>query len=579
MESKATIPSAWNLFGNPIFRRFCRSRLRMSALVPVLVVVIACSTFLYLVPYLYSLTKGDMTPVAAARLALWPIFILQAFILMLLGTGAVGSGLSQENDDGMTEYQRLTPMSPAAKIVGYLFGLPVREWVMFLCTMPFLLYAGWAGEIPGWVLLRFYTVFFSSVLLYHLAGLVAGSVFKKKAAGRMAQLLVVLLYFVVPRLSLFGFGAFYYFTTIPEFMKDLAPALLSSVNRPGRLPVEFLPGEPVFFGFEFTVTQFSIFVQAGLILGFVAILARKWRNIDHHVFSKPQAVAGMAWLALLLLGSSLPLIPTGSIFPLEAVRRAANDQRLERAIEEEIRRRGGSPPQSPRNVAWRKNLENLSDGGNSRLAQAALVSSFFGLLCLIGGVYFVTIFTPTRDEYLTGLRRAKKCGKTWAPPASDEAGGFWWMLSIGAVGAGAWLWFNRELFGSKWFSANPLGQQQEYQVLAALLLPLWCYQLLLEQHGKARAFLFSFFCWIIPVCIGILLLVTKNIDLAIHTMGISAIILPFFAMVATTGLGDPLKVPTVDLAVREAIYIYSVLALALFFYRLAGTLRARRSIS
>ena len=49
--------------------------------------------------------------------------------------------MTAERDEGVIDYQRLIPMSPLSKVLGYLFGLPVREYVMFLATLPF---TGWA---------------------------------------------------------------------------------------------------------------------------------------------------------------------------------------------------------------------------------------------------------------------------------------------------------------------------------------------------------------------------------------------------------------------------------------------------
>ena len=48
-------------------------------------------------------------------------------IMTVLGTGAVTGGIARERAGALVDYQRLTPMPPAAKIRGYLFGLPVRE--------------------------------------------------------------------------------------------------------------------------------------------------------------------------------------------------------------------------------------------------------------------------------------------------------------------------------------------------------------------------------------------------------------------------------------------------------------------
>ena len=73
----------------------------------------------------------------AARTGIIPLLVFQGIILFILGTAQVAGGMTAERDEGVIDYQRLIPMSPLSKVLGYLFGLPVREYVMFLATLPF----------------------------------------------------------------------------------------------------------------------------------------------------------------------------------------------------------------------------------------------------------------------------------------------------------------------------------------------------------------------------------------------------------------------------------------------------------
>ena len=104
--------------------------------------------------------------------AIIPLLVLPGLILFVLGTAQVAGGMTAERDEGVIDYQRLIPMSPLAKVLGYLFGLPVREYVMFLATLPFTAWALWRGQVAlAHVWLPLYAVVLSSTLLYHFTGL------------------------------------------------------------------------------------------------------------------------------------------------------------------------------------------------------------------------------------------------------------------------------------------------------------------------------------------------------------------------------------------------------------------------
>ncbi|MBJ7256074.1 MAG: hypothetical protein JHC69_04675, partial [Akkermansiaceae bacterium] len=116
----------------------------------------------------------------AARGAIIPLFIFQALILFVLGTAQVSGGMTAETDEGVIDYQRLIPMRPISKVLGYLFGLPIREYAMFFVTLPFTIWALWQGQVSPSVWVPLYVVFFSSSLTYHLTGLVTGTVVKNR---------------------------------------------------------------------------------------------------------------------------------------------------------------------------------------------------------------------------------------------------------------------------------------------------------------------------------------------------------------------------------------------------------------
>lgn len=189
----------FNVLENPIVVQHCRMRLRPLPALSWSLVVLTCVAFIFALTY-YSLTeRGSFDPVEAAKAVLLPLIVVQGVLLMGMGTSAVATGIARERDQRLLDYHRMSPMSPLAKIVGYLFGLPSREYLLFGLTLPFVGYAVWQAGVPASKVLHFYTVFFSSVWLYHMTGLMAGMVSRKAWQSSFISLgLVAGLYLVLP---------------------------------------------------------------------------------------------------------------------------------------------------------------------------------------------------------------------------------------------------------------------------------------------------------------------------------------------------------------------------------------------
>src|SRR4029450_7665045 len=101
-------------------------------------------------------------------------------------------------------------------VLGYLFGLPIREYTMFLVTVPFTAFSFWRGEVPSGVWIPLYTVALSSALLYHLTGLVTGTVVRNRRWAFLISIgLVFCLYTVIPQMARFGLVFFKYLTIYP----------------------------------------------------------------------------------------------------------------------------------------------------------------------------------------------------------------------------------------------------------------------------------------------------------------------------------------------------------------------------
>ena len=230
---------------NPLIRRGIRERLRPKNLVASgLFSIIACAT-LYLASFFdgmqeiipaseleSGLAELISMPVNGAREAFTVLLVLQGFFLMFLGTGRVASVTAEEKEAGLLDYQRMTPMNPFSKILGYLFGLPAREYFMFLLTLPFLLHCMVVGKIPLLNLFQLYAVFFCSVILYHLTAHVIGLVVPKpRAASWVARLAVLGLYVFLPVLGQAGISFLSFLTILPTYFGKIVPHLLAEGNQ------------------------------------------------------------------------------------------------------------------------------------------------------------------------------------------------------------------------------------------------------------------------------------------------------------------------------------------------------------
>jgi ABC-type transport system involved in multi-copper enzyme maturation permease subunit len=217
--------SAWNIWANPIFRRYCQSRLRVRGLGISMLITVLIAGFMAAMTNAIGV-RIQQDPVDSARITLFGLLFFQGFILFILGTAQVAGGMTAERDEGVIDYQRLIPMTPLAKVVGYLFGLPIREYVAFAVTLPFTAWSLWAGEVEWQVWLRLYAVVLSSTLLYHFTGLVTGTVVRNRRWAFLISIgLVFCLYTVVPQMAKFGLVFFKYLTITPVFEESL-PGLL-----------------------------------------------------------------------------------------------------------------------------------------------------------------------------------------------------------------------------------------------------------------------------------------------------------------------------------------------------------------
>jgi hypothetical protein len=500
----------WEIWKNPILHRYCRSRLRPKGLGLALLITVLIAGFMVAMARSGGVRSG-LSLSDAARLALPPLLGFQCVLLFILGTAQAAGGMTAERDEGVIDYQRLIPMSPLSKVLGFLFGLPVREYAMFLATLPFAAWALWLGEISWHVWLPIYVTILTSAICYHLTGLVTGTVVKNRRWAFLLSIgIVFCLYTVIPQMAKFGLVYFKYLTVWPV-IEEFGPKLMPRTAGAALETLQNLAPTAKFFGLGFPESVFTVFSQGGLILTFFVMLCRKWRRIESHLLGKTWATGFYIWIQIQLLGNSLPLMDEGAVFPSQAFRRIV---RL--------------------NTGWRP------DPG-----EAVGMSGIYGVISLMLIFIFALLITPSSDSQIRGWRRARKQGVDSLPFFSDAATSFWAVLIMALAGATGWFLFTQGLVESRWFPGHVMSLKIFLFYALVMVAAGVGFQVLLEAKGGRVVGLVTIFAGVVPVMVGAVIApINESLaPLAVWLFGMSPASLPLFASASLLSLSElPMEV-------------------------------------
>lgn len=452
-----------NVFTNPLTVRGVRARLRFKDAAAWGLVTVGVVTFLFLIIYLTGVNRDLSTPEAAAKVTLIPMMGVQGVILMLMGTGAIAGGLARDRMAGVLNYQRLTPMSPTAKIVGLLFGLPAREYLMFALTLPLVAYAVWRSGLPLGKVAQFYIVFMSSVWLYHMTAMTAGITASKPwRATMLAQGMVVMLYVILPNLTYVGFSFLEFLTVLPTFWRLLGEELAIDPDLSERLRIRRWE-EFRFFQMSLHPIVCTLVLQGFVIATLFTVVYRKWNNEAAHPISKHAALLFFACTQFFVIGSLWPNIVDNQLF----------DELLNRV-----------------------NLPAFE--ADSQLILLWII--FFiglGIAGTLGGA-IIHLISPDGHTTLRGWRRARKHGRRLLPWTSDAASGMPVTLGIIAlVFVSYWLLWSLAIRSHR-FGAYEPGVFESFAAPAYIGLLLLTVQLVRELYSLRTALVLGFVCWAVP---------------------------------------------------------------------------------
>jgi len=508
-EDRALKPVAfWQLHKNPILLRYMRSRLRWSSIAASLIITLVITVFTFAISFSTAERfemDGDLHYFRACFL---PLFVIQVIIMMFAGTGSVASGITQEYDDGMVEYQRLSPMSPMAKIIGYLFGLPIREWFLFTVTSIIMAIIVNYGQIPWDSVWRVYSIFFLSIILYHLMALVVvHSIKQRRIAGKVIQILVLVLYFVFPLLSQFGLVFFEYLTVRPVLKEHILDYIPKEVGMRRLLDLDGSSSSVPFFDDQFKAWSFSLLLMSSLTISFLIMLARKWKDATSHLMSKPFALVFFGFFMFFLIGNTLPIAKEGDMSVIRSFKQMQLKQ-TEKNFRDKMKNYNEHDKVYKEIKAELE--ERIKDANERTSLDAPIAQAVFGSVCVIFACTVVYIFTPRNEKYLLGLRRARNLKKTWIPFHWDESSGFIATLFTVVMMAVPLYIFSTTLYKAPTMSdkVDLLPFISVVCLFAALVVMV--FYLVYAAWENKGLFLLILFVWVLPIMIATVMAVKTS---------------------------------------------------------------------
>ncbi|UCC68996.1 MAG: hypothetical protein JSV79_03485, partial [Armatimonadota bacterium] len=261
------------LLDNPVLVKHVRARLRRQHLLPfVAMVIMVCGAIVWSAAVNAGISSDEVTGMLVL------VVVLKAIILLLVGTSRVAASVGEARSSGMLDFHRISPQRPAALTVGFLLGGPIREYILFACTLPFSLFLGLIAGLGPLRWLAIVLAILAAALLYHAAALVAALTLPDFRGGGASIVVLLVILHMAFGPAMFGGLPLAYLTIIPTTAAAIDPTG----------PHTFV--DVSFLGQLLSVLLFSLLHQ-GLLLVFLLIAAaRKMRDELAPPYAKPMAV-------------------------------------------------------------------------------------------------------------------------------------------------------------------------------------------------------------------------------------------------------------------------------------------------
>ncbi len=252
---------------NPILIKHKRSRLRPQAFATSLVVVvILCICIAWGGYQLNQFTSGG---------AAGTLLALQAILLVIMGAAQVSASVNGARASGILDFHRVSPLTPAEMTLGFLFGAPIREYLLFAATLPFSLLCMAFGVPSPRGFIQLMIMLFVTAWTFHGLGILTALASRAKSpTGSVVGVIVFILFFGASFVS----GGTY---------------SVNIVENDHRLD---------FFGINLPWLPVVLIYQLPLLFFILLAARRKMQSARLHALSKPEAIAAMLTVGTLVLG-------------------------------------------------------------------------------------------------------------------------------------------------------------------------------------------------------------------------------------------------------------------------------------
>ena len=262
---------------NPVLVKHLRSRLRPQHLIPLVLMVVAiCACITWA-----SMAADD------PRGGLMGLITFQGLLLFLVGSSAVAAAVSNARESGMLDFHRISPQRPLALSLGFLLGAPVREFILFACTLPFALVL--AAEADHTLLLWLAATVDLLLLspLYYSIAILAGLALPKRTSSTTLTLMLIIFLHMGWMVQAVGC------LTIIPLTAALATDAASSV-----------PLHTTILGFPAPALLVCLLHQLPILVFLLVAITRKMRHELAYPLTKLDAISFYFVMALLLLSDA-----------------------------------------------------------------------------------------------------------------------------------------------------------------------------------------------------------------------------------------------------------------------------------